>query len=188
MRHPNTACKRGIAPRAPPPSQSSYASGDTFSWIVGRSPELSSSVVWHRALLRLRLAHGRDPSLRTRGREGYERAWCTAAHQEANIPKLEARLRASFAGAEHRGQCDRAGRARTDPRKQAQGHLPHRAARSINPSALHEEAVAAQPRRRGLREESGKSKLVQTRSEVERRWRAVDEVGVQVASTAALNG
>jgi hypothetical protein len=38
---------------------------------------------------------------------------------------------------------------------------------------LREEAVAAELRRQGLREESGKSKLVQTRAEVVRRWRAI---------------
>jgi hypothetical protein len=38
---------------------------------------------------------------------------------------------------------------------------------------LREEAVAAELRSRGLREESGKSKLVQTRAEVERRWRGI---------------
>ena len=38
---------------------------------------------------------------------------------------------------------------------------------------LREEAVAAEIRRRGLRQESGKSKLVQTREEVERRWQAI---------------
>jgi hypothetical protein len=38
---------------------------------------------------------------------------------------------------------------------------------------LREEAVAAELRRRGLRMESGKSKLAQTRAEVERRWRAI---------------
>ena len=36
-----------------------------------------------------------------------------------------------------------------------------------------EETVAAEIRRRALRQESGKSKLVQTREEVERRWHAV---------------
>jgi hypothetical protein len=38
---------------------------------------------------------------------------------------------------------------------------------------LREEAVAAQLRRRRPREESGKSKLAQTRAEVERRWRVI---------------
>jgi len=33
--------------------------------------------------------------------------------------------------------------------------------------------MVAELRRRGLREESGKSKLVQTRARVERRWRAI---------------
>jgi hypothetical protein len=36
-----------------------------------------------------------------------------------------------------------------------------------------EEAVTAEIRRRELRQESGKSKLVQTRQEVERRWQAI---------------
>lgn len=38
---------------------------------------------------------------------------------------------------------------------------------------LREEAVAAALRRWGLRQESGKSKLVETRKEVERRWQAL---------------
>lgn len=38
---------------------------------------------------------------------------------------------------------------------------------------LHEEAIAGELRRRGLRKESGKSKLMQTRAEVVRRWWAI---------------
>jgi hypothetical protein len=78
-----------------------------------------------------------------------------------------------FARAEHRGQCDRAGRARTTPSSKPKAiyHTERRGASTR--LRLREEAVAAEFRRRGLREESGKSKFAETRKEVEHRWQAI---------------